>query len=120
LRRFGRTPGRVTTLAAQASSSGKIILTFRAPGSDGSSPPAARSYVIKQSPRPIRTRRDFERSHALCKGRCTFAVTKLQAAITLDVTQLRRNTTYYYSVAALDNVSERMGPQSKTVLAKTR
>ena len=120
LRRFGRVPGRVTALGATAASGGKIVLTFRAPGSDGSSPPAARSYVIKQSPRPIRTRRDFERAHALCKGRCSFAVTKVGAAITLEVTQLRRNTRYYYSVAALDNVSRRMGPRSKAVLARTR
>jgi hypothetical protein len=120
LRRFGRTPGRVTALVAKAGAGGKITLTFRAPGSDGSSPPAARTYLIKQSLRPIRTPRDFQRAHALCKGRCTFAVTKLQAAITLEVTHLRRNTTYYYSVAALDNVSKRMGPPSKTVLAKTR
>lgn len=120
LRRFGRTPGRVTTLAARAGSGGKIILTFGAPGSDGSTAPAARRYLIKQSLRPIRTAPEFQRAHALCKGACTFAVTKLEAAITLEVTQLRRNTTYYYKIAARDNVSKRTGPRSKTVLAKTR
>ncbi len=120
LRRFGRKPGRVKTVAARAGSRGKIILTFRAPGSAGSSLPPARTYLIKQSFRPIRTRRDFRRAHALCKGACTFAVTKRNAAITLNVTGLRRRTRYYYSVAARDNVSKRTGPRSRTVRAKTR
>jgi alpha-tubulin suppressor-like RCC1 family protein len=120
LSRFGRTPGRVTVLAARATSAGRIVLTFSAPGSDGASAPAARTYVVKQSPRPIRSALDFQRAHALCKGVCSFPVTQLRAAITLQVTQLRRNTTYYYAVVARDNVSHRPGPRSKTVSARTR
>ena len=120
VRRVGRVPGRVTTLAARAGSSGRIVLTFRAPGSAGSSAPAARAYLIKQSLRPIRTTREFRRAPALCNGACAFSVTELGAAITLQVTRLRRNTTYYYSVAARDNVSRRTGPRSRTVTARTR
>jgi len=120
LSRFGRTPGRVTTIAAKPSSSTTIVLSFRAPGSDGSNPPAARSYVVKQSLRPIRSARDFDRAPTLCGGACTFAVTPIAAAITLKVTDLRRTTTYYYAVAARDNVSKRVGLRSRTVSAKTK
>jgi alpha-tubulin suppressor-like RCC1 family protein len=120
VRSFGRKPGRVTTLAAKAGNKGKIILTFRAPGSDGSSLPPARNYVIKQSFRPIRSRRQFRRALALCKGECSFPVTKRNASITLNVTGLHRRTRYYYSVAARDNVSKRLGARSKTAGAKTR
>ena len=119
-RRHGRIPGRVTTLAARADGARRIVLTFRAPGSDGSPRPPARSYLIKQSTRPIRTRRDFARAFSLCKGSCSFDVTKASATITLNVTGLRRGTTYYYSVAARDNVSKRTGPRSETVRARTR
>jgi hypothetical protein len=120
LRRFGRTPGRVTTLAARAGDTGTIVLTFKAPPSDGSGPPPARGYLVKQSLRAIRTRQDFERAQALCKGTCSFRVTKLNAAITLTVRDLRRHTTYHYAVAARDNVSQEAGPRSATVTARTR
>ncbi len=118
-RRFGRTPGRVTMLAAKAESARTITLTFRAAGTDGSSPPPARSYIIKQSRRPIRTRRAFRRAQTLCKRVCRFPITQTAAPLRLNVTQLRRNTRYYYAVAARDNVSGRLGPRSKTVDAKT-
>jgi hypothetical protein len=120
LRRFGRIPGRTAGLAARAGSGRKIVLTFRAPGSNGSAPPAARAYLVKQSLRPIRTPQAFRRAPALCKGACTFAVTQVNALITLEVTNLRPNTTYYYSVAARDNVSKRTGPRSRTVQARIR
>jgi hypothetical protein len=120
LSRFARIPGRVTTLAAKADSSRRVTLTFQAPGTDGSRGPAARSYLVKQSRRPIRTARDFRRASALCHGACTFDVTAVRAALKLDVTDLRRNTTYYYAVAARDNVSRRTGPRSKTVSVRTR
>ena len=120
MRRFARIPGRVTTLAAKADSATKITLTMRAAGTDGSKGPAARSYLIKQSLRPIRTARDFKRAPALCSGACTFDVTALRAELKLDVTDLRRRTTYYYAVAARDNVSKRTGPRSRTVWVRTR
>jgi alpha-tubulin suppressor-like RCC1 family protein len=120
LARFGRTPGRVTTLAATAGAAHTIVLTFSAPASDGSAAPAARSYVIKQSLRPIRTALEFRRAHTLCRGLCTFAVTQLRTAIRLNVTQLLRRTTYYYEIAARDNVSRRIGPRSRTVSATTK
>jgi len=120
LRRFGRTPGRVTTLRARAVGKNRIVLTFRAPGSDGANAPAARSYQIRQSLRPIRSARAFARATPLCKGTCRFDVVALRAEITLNVTDLTRRRTYYYAVAARDNVSGRLGPRSVTVKARTR
>jgi len=62
LKRYGRTPGRVTGLRARAVSKTKIVLSFRAAGTDGSRPPAARAYLVKQSSRPIRGARAFSRA----------------------------------------------------------
>ena len=120
LKRFGRTPGRVTTLKGRASSKTTIALSFRAPGTDGARPPAARAYLVKQSPRKIRGARDFARAQTLCKGRCRFKVTRVGTTIKLTITDLRPKTTYYYAIAARDNVSERLGPRSAAVKVKTR
>jgi hypothetical protein len=120
MHRFGREPGHVTTLSAAPGAGRRIVLTFKAVGSDGSSPPAARSYLIAQSGRPIRTARDFEHAAELCRGRCTFAVTQLNTPIMLNVTNLQPHTTYYYAIAARDNVSGRTGPRSATAQATTK
>ncbi len=121
VKRFGRTPGRVTTVAWRATSKGKIVLSFRAPGSDGSKPPAARGYLIKQWRHPVGGARGFKRAHALCKGTCRFpAITRVGAEVALTVEDLQARTTYYYALAARDNVSGRLGPRSRTVKAKTR
>jgi hypothetical protein len=119
LERFGRTPGRVTTLAARPGATGTLVLTFNAPGSNGSRPPAARGYLIKQSLRPIRTPVAFKRSRALCKGVCNFSVTQPNTSLELTVDHLRRHTHYYYAIAARDNVTHRTGPRSKAIIAKT-
>ena len=116
--RFGRTPGPVRSVAATVASSGKVVLTFRSAGSDGSKPPAARRYVVKQSRKPIRTAADFRRAPALCGGTCSFDITDVKAKITLKVKRLRPDTIYYYAIAARDNVSRRIGPRSKTVVVK--
>ncbi len=116
----GRTPGRVTGLTARAISSRRIELNFKAPGSDGSKPPAARSYVVKQSRRPIRSRRAFRRARSLCKGKCRYKITVVGSNLRLNVTGLRRKTRYYFAIAARDNVSGRNGPRSATVSARTR
>ena len=121
VRRHGRRPGRVTALTAQASSRHTIVLRFRAAGSDGDRPPAARSYVVKQSLRPIRSARAFRRAVALCSGRCRFrTIRQVGARLDLTVTDLRRRTTYYYAVAARDNVSGMLGRRSPTVRVTTR
>ena len=120
MQRFGRTPGRVATLAATATAVGKVVLTFPAAGSDGSKAPPARRYLVKQSLSPIRTATDFRRAAALCGGSCAFDLTELPGTLKLDVTDLRRRTTYYYAVAARDNVSGRTGPRSKTARVKTK
>ena len=117
LKRHGRSPGRVVGLEA-APGNGRILLSFRVAGTEGSKPPAARRYLVKQSLRPIRTARDFARAPQLCRGACTFDVTRLDATATLSITDLRRSRLYHYAVAALDNVSGRRGPRSQTVSAR--
>ena len=115
VRRFGRIPARVTSLVARRTGRSTIVLRFAAAGTDGRKSPAATGYVIKQSLRPIRTTRQFDRAPALCGGTCRFAVTRPGSTVSLTVTQLRPRTRYYYAVAARDNVSARRGPRSKTV-----
>ena len=115
LRTYGRTPGRVSGLSAHAGSKGRVVLTFDAPGTDGKRPPAATTYLVKQS-----LRRDFARARALCRGSCRFRVIQLGVKITLTITHLRPHTTYYYAVAARDNVSGRLGARSRAVKVTTR
>jgi len=118
-RRHGRTPGRVSQLRARAVSNTKLVLAFGAAGTAGRRPPAARQYLVKQSSRPIRGRRGFRRAQALCGGRCSFDVRVVGSLIELTVRDLRPGTTYYYAVAARDNVSRRLGPRSPTAKART-
>jgi hypothetical protein len=98
------------------------VLTFKAPGSDGRRPPPARAYLVKQSlRRPIRGARGFRRAQTLCKGSCRFkSVTRVGDRVTLVIEDLRPRTTYYYAVAARDNVSSRLGRRSRAVKARTR
>ena len=119
VKRFGRRPGRVTALTARAASATSIKLTFIAPGTDGRRGPAARSYLIKQSLRPIAGARSFARAKPLCDGACRFSVAQIGAKVTLTITDLRPNTTYHYALAARDNLTGRLGPRSNTAQAKT-
>jgi len=107
-------------LGASAASKTKVVLSFRAPGTDRARGPAARGYLVKQSRRPIRGRRGFRRAQTLCRGSCRFAVTRVGSRIELTVTDLRPNTTYFYALAARDNVSRRLGPRSPVVKVRTR
>ncbi len=120
LKRYGRTPGRVKALHARVLSSTQVVLFFAAPGSDGPRPPAAREYLIKQSPRPIRSARDFGHAQTLCHGRCRFNVTAVGTKIKLTITHLRPHSTYYYVIAARDNVSDRPGLPSVAAGIRTR
>jgi len=120
LTRYARTPGRVSGLHARALSNTAVLLSFAAPGSDGSHPPAARGYLLKQSFGPIRSARDFRRAQTLCNGNCHFAVTAVGARVTLTITHLLPHSTYYYAIAALDNLSNRFGPRSPTAQIRTR
>ena len=120
-KRWGRRPGRVTALRARALSRTRVLLSFRAAGTDGSRLPAAHTYVVKQSRSPIRTRRDFRRAAALCGGRCRFpAVARIGAELSLTVTDLRARRRYYYAIAARDNVSRLIGPPTRAVSVRTR
>ena len=121
VRRYGRVPGRVTQLKARSTGAGKVQLSFRVAGTDRGKAPAARRYLVKQSTRPIRTARDFARAAALCRGKCPFPqLTSINATVTLDVVRLVRNRLYYYAVAAIDNVSSRVGPRSRTISIRAR
>ncbi len=117
---YARTPGSVTGLRARTIARTQIELDFNAPGTDRDHPPAARSYLVKQSTRPIRNPRDFARAQTLCAGTCRFDVSRIGAQIALTITGLRPHTTYYYAIAARDNVSAKRGPRSQTVKARTR
>ncbi|MDQ6804281.1 MAG: hypothetical protein M3065_04810 [Actinomycetota bacterium] len=119
LHAYGRTPGSVTGLRAQTLGKTQIQLSFNAAGTDGAHPPPAHSYVIKQSRRPIRGARDFARAQTLCKGSCRFNAAQVGSKVSLTVTDLHARNTYYYAVAARDNVSAHRGPRSATVRVRT-
>lgn len=119
LSQFGRTPGPVTGLRTRTRGESQVELQFNAAGTDANHPPPARAYVVKQSLRPIRGAGGFARAKTLCHGSCRFPVTQVGGRVSLTVTNLHPHTTYYYAVAALDNVSARPGPRSQVVKAKT-
>ena len=119
LNRYGRTPGRIKALKARAFSSTRVVLSFAAPGSDGNNPPAARAYLVKQSRQPIRGTRSFLAAQTLCNGYCRFKVALVGTMIDFTITHLAPRTTYYYAIAALDNVTARPGPRSGTIKVKT-
>jgi len=116
---YARTPGPVTDLRAQTISNTQIELSFNAPGTDANHPPPARSYLVKQSPHPIRSARAFARAQTLCHGACRFTIAAIGDKVTLTVTDLRPHTTYYYAIAARDNITAKQGPRSQTVTART-
>ena len=120
LKRYGRTPGRVGRLSARSVSRTAIVLSFTAPGTDGRHPPAATSYLIAQTARPVHTARAFRAAPVLCSGHCGFSVTAVGTLLKLTITHLRPGTRYYYAVAALDNVTARSGPRSAAIAVRTR
>jgi hypothetical protein len=75
--------------------------------------PAPRAYLVKQSTSPIGDLRAFRRAQTLCNGACRFAPSRVGDTVALKVTDLGPNTTYYYAIAARDNVSRRLGPRLK-------
>jgi len=119
LRRFGRTPGRISGLHATAVGHSAVKLDFSAAGTNGDRPPPAQRYLIRQSLRPIRSIDDFAHAQSLCRGSCRFTVSEVGGRISLAVGDLRPRTTYYYAVAARDNVSGRPGPRSPGVRVTT-
>ncbi len=119
-RRHARTPSRVRRLRAKAPGRTRVVLTFEASGSDRRHAPTARAYLVKQSRRAIRRGRHFARAPALCRGFCRFSPAVVGTKLTLTVTGLRPRTTYYFAVAARDNVTRKRGPRSTTVRVRTR
>ncbi|MEJ7894452.1 MAG: hypothetical protein WKF94_17615 [Solirubrobacteraceae bacterium] len=118
-RLFARTPGRISGLRARAVARTEVELTFKAPGTDRTQGPPVRSYLVKQSLRPIRSPGDFARAQTLCRGSCRFAVSKIGERVSLTVKDLRPRTTYYYAVAARDNVTGSLGRRSAWAKART-
>ena len=112
-------PGRVGGLKARALSESRIMLSFSAPGSVGGSAPPAGRFIVKQSPRPITSERDFRGALTLCRGLCRFRPTRLGQPIGLIITDLRPHATYYYAIEAV-GASGQPGPRSTTVRATTR
>ena len=119
VKKWGRTPGRVTGLRAITRGMTQIELDFTAVGTSANSPPAATTYLVKQSLRPILGARSFASAPALCNDSCRFAVTKIGTKIRLMITALLPRTAYYYQITARDNVSGELGPRSRPVMART-
>lgn len=94
----------------------RVTLAFDTLGTDASRPPPARSYLVKQSLRPMRSARDFARADPV-PGRCCLTAPRIGGRVSLTVTGLRPRTTYtYYALAAQDNVLGRSGPRAQVVV----
>lgn len=111
-------PGRISDLKAKALSASKIQLTFSAPGTQGSSPPPATRYIVKQSRKPITDAPSFRRARSLCGGICVFGPNKVGDLLRLTVTGLSSGSTYHYSIKA--TAEGKTGKRSNTTRATTR
>ena len=116
---WGRVPGAITGLQATTGGETTIVLEFLAPGTKGNHPPPTSDYLVKESRRPIRTRRDFALAQTLCGGDCVINVKHVGDIISIIVTNLRPHTTYYFVIVARDHVSLRCGPRSPSIRAST-
>ena len=106
MKRYGRMPAQVRACAPARVSRTKVVLTFTATGSDGRKPPAARSYLVKQSRRPDARPARLPAGAGAVRGSCSFkTATAVGMTITLTITDLRPRTVYRFAVAARDNVS---------------
>jgi hypothetical protein len=113
-------PGAVEGLSARATSPTEVVLTFLAAGSNGTSPPPASRYVVKQSLKPIADAGDFKDAQTLCGSQgCGFDAPGVGQPLDLTITDLRPNTTYYYAVAARNEAGQQ-GPRSQTVRVQTK
>lgn len=109
-------PDVVNDLVATPLDEGTIQLTFSAPGSNGVDPPPATRFVVKQALAPIRDEA-FDNAASLCEaGVCSLAAGSIGERLTLSVGGLKRGTTYYYRLRALDEAGN-LGPLSNTATA---
>jgi len=115
---FNPLPGAVTDLAASAVSASEIELTFSAVGSDGSEPPPAGEYVVKQALTPITDQAAFDAARTLCDQVCTFTPEDVGDPISLTVADLDPDTSYHYAVRARNDAGG-LGPLSQSVQATT-
>jgi hypothetical protein len=112
-------PGRAGILPARAMRT-RIALRFKAAGSDGTTGPPVRRYVVKQASAPITSARGFLRAASLCpKAGCRFAPVRVGQHLTLNVTRLRPGRTYYFAIRALDDAGN-LGPRSQSIRVRTR
>lgn len=113
-------PGAVTDLVATALSDRAVELSFSAPGSDDAAPPPATSYLIKQSRTPISSLEDFDKERALCGGLdcTTLSPRAVGDRLTLKVTSLTPDTTYFYALRARDEAGQ-LGPLSNVAQVTT-
>lgn len=109
MQRYGRTPGPITEVYSGGLTATSIGIAFMAPGTDGTIPPPVRGYLVKQSRKPIRTWGEFQKAQTLCGGDCAFNVVHVGDFVSLEVTNLKPYTPYYYAIAPRDNVSLRCG-----------
>ncbi|HUP69358.1 MAG TPA: kelch repeat-containing protein [Acidimicrobiales bacterium] len=107
-------PDQVTSLVATATSSSDITLTFAAPADDQQFPkdsPPAERYEIRQSQLPFTDADSFASARSLCPvGGCPFVPPQVGSTLSLEVHDLEPATTYYYAVAALNDIGQ--GPVS--------
>lgn len=108
-------PAQVTDLSADAASATSVKLSFTAPD-DGTGAPAS-NYVVKQSIAPI-SAQNFDDATSLCSGVCSFDGLKaLGDPVTLTVTSLKPETTYYFALKAQGEIA--LGPMSNVASVVT-
>jgi photosystem II stability/assembly factor-like uncharacterized protein len=106
-------PGRISDLKARQVKARAVKLAFSAPGSDGTAGSPVRKYIVKQSTRPIRSKRDWRQALTLCGKTCKFVPLEVGDTLTLKITHLRPNTTYYYKVVPVDAAGNRGGKSNQ-------
>lgn len=109
-------PGGVTDLTARVVSGSEVELAFSAPPSDGSFPPPAERYVVKQAAAPIVGEAAFAAATTLCPAECRFSPRAVGDKLSLAVADLAPGTEYYYALRAVNEIGQ-VGPISNSVSA---
>lgn len=104
-------PARITDLAVRATSDNDVRLTWSAPASDGSFPPPAGRYIVKQSTSPITNEADFAAARSLCAEGCRYSPGAVGHQLSLSVANLGAGATYHYSIRAVNEI-DLTGPMS--------
>lgn len=115
----GVAPGRVTDLAASATSLNSVELSWSAPASNGDSGPPVRQFQVVQSRQPI-TGSSFDDAEQLCpqEGCQLPAPEEVGDELTLAVEDLAAETTYHYALKGVDAAGN-VGPMSNVASVTT-